>query len=180
DGVGPYPRAGAGWRPFVTLCAESPDGTARCGARNGIFPAREGRESRMYEQSNAEQRPARPISRRRFVQGLVAGGVLAGLDLWRRPAPARGAARAQEVLTGSEFALTIEHIPVNFTGYSATATAINGSIPGPVLRWREGDTVTIAVTNRLAEDTSIHWHGVRTPANMDGVPGLSFPGIAPK
>ncbi len=56
---------------------------------------------------------------------------------------------------------------------------INGSLPGPTLRWREGDNVTLRVRNRLAEDTSIHWHGIILPANMDGVPGLSFEGIAP-
>jgi CopA family copper-resistance protein len=67
---------------------------------------------------------------------------------------------------------------VNFTGRSTVATAINGSVPGPLLRWREGDIVTISVTNRLKVPTSIHWHGVRSPADMDGVPGLSFPGIA--
>ena len=49
--------------------------------------------------------------------------------------------------------------------------------PDPILRWREGDTVTIAVTNRLKGQTSIHWHGIRAPADMDGVPGLSFAGI---
>src|SRR6266481_5162319 len=69
-------------------------------------------------------------------------------------------------------------MPVNFTGRNRVATAINGSIPGPLLRWREGDTVTISVTNRLKVPTSIHWHGIRSPADMDGVPGLSFPGIA--
>lgn len=133
----------------------------------------------MYGQRNSEKRPARTISRRRFVQGLVAGSVIAGLDLWRWPAVVRGTARDQEVLTGTQFALTIEQIPVNFTGYNTTATAINGSVPGPLLRWREGDTVTLSVTNHLSEDTSIHWHGIRMPADMDGVPGLSFPGIAP-
>ncbi|HCK0436528.1 TPA: copper resistance system multicopper oxidase, partial [Pseudomonas aeruginosa] len=61
----------------------------------------------------------------------------------------------------------------------ATAMTINGSLPGPTLRWREGDNVTLRVRNRLAEDTSIHWHGIILPANMDGVPGLSFEGIAP-
>jgi len=59
------------------------------------------------------------------------------------------------------------------------ATAINGSIPAPTLRWREGDTVTIRVTNRLREATSIHWHGMILPFQMDGVPGISFAGIAP-
>ena len=52
-------------------------------------------------------------------------------------------------------------------------------MPAPILRWREGDTVTLTVTNRLSEPTSIHWHGIRPPHAMDGVPGLSFPGIAP-
>ncbi|GBR21184.1 copper resistance protein CopA [Komagataeibacter nataicola NRIC 0616] len=60
------------------------------------------------------------------------------------------------------------------------APCIGGSVPGPILRWRQGDTVCINVTNTLAdEDTSIHWHGLRLPATMDGVPGLSFAGIAP-
>ena len=59
------------------------------------------------------------------------------------------------------------------------ATTINGSLPGPTLRWREGDTVTIRVTNKLRESTSIHWHGIILPFQMDGVPGISFPGIAP-
>src|SRR5712671_4367513 len=134
----------------------------------------------MDGQRNLERRPAQTLSRRRFMQGLVAGGVLAGLDLWRWLAVARGAAaRAQDVLTGTQFTLVIDRIPVNVTGYSTQAVAINGSIPGPILRWRDGDTVTIRVTNKLEEPTSIHWHGIRAPADMDGVPGLSFPGIAP-
>lgn len=56
---------------------------------------------------------------------------------------------------------------------------MNGSVPAPTLHWREGDTVTLRVTNTLREDTSIHWHGILLPANMDGVPGLSFNGIRP-
>jgi CopA family copper-resistance protein len=68
---------------------------------------------------------------------------------------------------------------VNYTGHTAYATAVNGSVPGPTLRWHEGDTVTLAITNHLNVPTSIHWHGIRTPSEMDGVPGLSFPGIAP-
>ncbi|MDU2613492.1 MAG: multicopper oxidase domain-containing protein, partial [Pseudomonas aeruginosa] len=73
----------------------------------------------------------------------------------------------------------IGETPVNLSGSPATAMTINGSLPGPTLRWREGDNVTLRVRNRLAEDTSIHWHGIILPANMDGVPGLSFEGIAP-
>ena len=118
------------------------------------------------------------MSRRRFVQGLIAGGVIAGFDLWRWPAFATTSLSEPPVLTGSHFDLIVDQMPVNFTGRNRVATTINGSIPGPLLRWREGDTVTISVTNRLKVPTSIHWHGVRSPADMDGVPGLSFPGIA--
>ncbi len=119
------------------------------------------------------------ISRRRFVQGLIAGGVAAGLELWPARLIALGTAPAPAQLCGDSFNLVIERTAVNFTGCPAAATAVNGSVPGPTLRWREGDTVTIAVTNRLSVDSSIHWHGIRVPANMDGVPGLSFAGIAP-
>jgi CopA family copper-resistance protein len=125
-----------------------------------------------------ERSKGKSLSRRRFVQGLVAGGVIAGLDLWRWPALAMREISEQAVLTGNHFDLVVKETQVNFTGRSAVATAINGSIPGPLLRWREGDTVTISVTNLLKVPTSIHWHGVRSPADMDGVPGLSFPGIA--
>ena len=119
------------------------------------------------------------ITRRRFVQGLVAAGVVAGLDLRAWPALAHDSLRRQEVLHGNHFALALEEVAVNYTGRPRIATAVNGSVPGPRLHWREGDTVTIAVTNHLRAPTSIHWHGVRVPAAMDGVPGLSFPGIAP-
>src|SRR5690348_5368239 len=120
----------------------------------------------------------RSLSRRRFVQGLVAGGVIAGFDLWRWPAFATSRVGEPPPLTGSHFDLVIAETPVNFTGRNTVATAINGSIPGPLLKWREGDTVIVSVTNRLKVPTSIHWHGVRSPADMDGVPGLSFSGIA--
>ena len=83
------------------------------------------------------------------------------------------------VLTGNHFDLTIEPHHVDFTGRRTKALKINGSLPGPTLKWREGETVTVAVTNHLPVMTSIHWHGIRVPAAMDGVPGLSFAGIAP-
>ena len=127
--------------------------------------------------------PAMPhLPRRRFIQGLAAGGVLLGLSPWLRPAWARAdvaATGSAPVLTGTEFDLTIAETPVNFTGAPRMATTINGSIPAPTLRWRAGDTVTLRVTNRLAEDPSIHWHGILLPFEMDGVPGISFKGIAP-
>uniref|UniRef100_UPI003F742686 copper resistance system multicopper oxidase n=1 Tax=Thermohahella caldifontis TaxID=3142973 RepID=UPI003F742686 len=83
------------------------------------------------------------------------------------------------VLSGTEIDLVIAESPVNFTGTPRMATTINGSIPAPTLRLREGDTVTIRVTNHLSESTSIHWHGIILPYQMDGVPGISFPGIPP-
>ena len=118
-----------------------------------------------------------PIGRRRFVQGLAAGGALAALGGWRA-ALAQPARQAAE-LRGTEFHLEIGETPVNFTGATRVGTTVNGQIPAPLLRWREGDTVTLHVTNRLREQSSIHWHGILLPTDMDGVPGLSFPGIDP-
>ncbi|ANA35752.1 Copper resistance protein CopA [Ralstonia mannitolilytica] len=123
------------------------------------------------------------LPRRRFVQGLAAGGVIAGLGLGgiaaSHAAAGATALGASPVLQGTEFDLVIAETPVNFTGKPGMATTINGMLPGPTLRWRQGDTVTIRVTNRLAEPTSIHWHGIILPFQMDGVPGISFRGIAP-
>src|SRR5262249_41473076 len=82
-------------------------------------------------------------------------------------------------LTGTEFELQIEPVSLTIRERRATATGVNGQVPAPILRWRQGDTIALAVTNGLNEESSIHWHGVRTPSAMDGVPGLSFRGIAP-
>ncbi|UIN54687.1 copper resistance system multicopper oxidase [Pseudomonas kribbensis] len=118
-------------------------------------------------------------SRRTFVKGLAASGLLGGLGLWRTPVWALNSPGQVNELSGTDFELFIGETPVNFTGQPRTAMTINGSLPGPLLRWREGDTVTLRVRNRLKVDTSIHWHGILLPANMDGVPGLSFKGIEP-
>lgn len=118
-------------------------------------------------------------TRRSFVKGLAATGLLGGLGMWRMPVWAVTSRGQPNVLVGNEFDLSIADLPVNITGAARTAMVINGSLPGPTLRWREGDTVTLRVRNRLKQDTSIHWHGIILPANMDGVPGLSFNGIAP-
>ncbi|MFS8980816.1 copper resistance system multicopper oxidase [Cupriavidus necator] len=125
------------------------------------------------------------LPRRRFVQGLAGGGVMAGLaglggSAWAQSdAPRRAGYGTAPVLRGTDFDLVIAESAVNFTGKPGVATTINGMLPGPTLRWREGDTVTIRVTNRLREPTSIHWHGIILPFQMDGVPGISFAGIAP-
>jgi CopA family copper-resistance protein len=125
--------------------------------------------------------PATDLSRRRFVQGVALGGAAAGLGLlrpsnvWALTSPGH-----PTVLSGTDFALDIVEAPVNYTGKTRPAVTINGGIPGPILRWKEGSTVTLRVTNRLQHmPTSIHWHGIILPAGMDGVPGLSFDGIAP-
>ncbi len=117
------------------------------------------------------------LTRRRFVQALGAAGALFGSGA--RLQAASGTLPAPEVLRGTEFDLVIEESSVNLTGRTRSATTINGSFPAPTLVWREGDTVTLRVHNRLREDTSIHWHGIILPYEMDGVPGLSFAGIAP-
>ena len=113
-----------------------------------------------------------PSSRRRFVQGLALAGLAGGLGApraWAEP----------KVLSGPQIDLSIGPVPVNITGRARVATGVNGQTPAPILRLREGDEATIAVTNRLAEPTSIHWHGLRLPSDQDGVPGLSFRGIMP-
>jgi FtsP/CotA-like multicopper oxidase with cupredoxin domain len=122
-------------------------------------------------------------SRRRFVQGLAAGGAIAGFGLWPRATWALKSPGNANVLPGTDFDLVIGETPMNFTGRTRPAITVNGSIPGPILRWREGTTVNLRVTNALpvgsihGHETSIHWHGILLPANMDGVPGISFNGI---
>ena len=137
-------------------------------------------------------------SRRRFVQGLASGALVlaggrqlgwgaspsgTGLSSWgiaRNGAGPDGQARDPvATLSGTDFQLEVGATQVNFTGVPRYATVVNGQLPAPLLRWRQGDTVTIRVTNRLPAPTSIHWHGMILPANMDGVPGISFPGIHP-
>lgn len=131
--------------------------------------------------SGAEEKFA--LSRRQFVHGLAAGGALFGLGLWPKPVWALKSHGQKTVLAGTEFDLSIGETPLNFTGATRTGIAVNGSVPAPLLRWREGDTVNLRVSNKLPADsihghqTSIHWHGILLPANMDGVPGLSFDGI---
>lgn len=125
--------------------------------------------------------PVQDRTRRRFVQGL-AGGALAVIGArhmrWSAADPAIDE-HSGAVLSGTEFNLEIGALPVDYTGQPRLATAVNGRVPAPLLRWRQGDTITLRVSNRLAVPSSIHWHGVIVPADMDGVPGLSFDGIPP-
>lgn len=122
------------------------------------------------------------FTRRRFLQYTGAVGMLANL---RRIAPAYAwqdavAGVLQATRPGANtIDLLIDQTPFTIGERTGTAITMNGSVPGPLLRLREGETVTIRVTNRLAEDASIHWHGILLPPEMDGVPGVSFPGIKP-
>lgn len=129
---------------------------------------------------------ALPCTRRRFVEGLAAGGLVAAIGLPRISAAQSvfvqapvEKSRVVPELTGNMLDLVIGEQRVNFTGRLRTAITVNGSLPAPILRFREGDKLTLRVRNTLDEDTSIHWHGFILPANMDGVPGLSFHGIHP-
>jgi len=118
------------------------------------------------------------LSRRYFVQGLALGGTAAALGMGRASSAQAPRPRVAE-LSGTQFDLDIGMLPVNITGAQRVATVVNGSLPAPLLRWRQGDTITLRVRNSLATTSSIHWHGIVLPADMDGVPGLSFMGIAP-
>jgi CopA family copper-resistance protein len=118
-------------------------------------------------------------TRRTFLHRVAASGMAGGSALWRPSVLANERMAEPATLSGTEFDLSISEVPVNITGQSRNATLINGGLPGPTLRWREGDVVTLRVRNELAVPTSIHWHGILVPSTMDGVPGLSFHGIAP-
>lgn len=124
-------------------------------------------------------------SRRRFVQGLAIAGAASTFGAWPRAVWALRSPGQTEVLAGTDFDLSVSETLVNYTGKARPAVTINGSLPGPLLRWKEGTTVTLRVRNDLpagsihGPDTSVHWHGILLPANMDGVPGMSFDGIRP-
>src|SRR5690606_6204883 len=113
------------------------------------------------------------MDRRSFVLGTASLSVLPRKGLASPPSLiSHNAYYVNSTRAGSDFDLSIGALPVNYTGRPANAVAINGGVPGPLLRWRQGDTVTLRVANRLGVDTSIHWHGILLPSNMDGVPGL--------
>lgn len=110
------------------------------------------------------------------------GGALAGTGLGSSAVLAAAMKQqGQQILSGTDFNLTIGQQAVNFTGAPRIGTTVNGSLPAPILRWREGDIVTLRVTNLLRETSSIHWHGIILPSAMDGVPGIAngFNGIKP-
>jgi len=126
------------------------------------------------------------ISRRVLLKRAAAFGLLAAVEplipacAWTGDVTkASASVGLQTTLSGHVIDLTIEETPFTVNGRIATAMTVNGTIPGPVVRLREGQDVTLRVTNRLTEITSIHWHGLLLPPDMDGVPGVSFGGIKP-
>ncbi|MFN0025359.1 MAG: copper resistance system multicopper oxidase [Parvularculaceae bacterium] len=122
------------------------------------------------------------VTRRKILTTAAGGGVIAAasalLPAWARSASAGN--RGIFELAGSAFDLAVGHSAVEIGGRAGHAIAVNGTLPGPLLRFREGERITIRVKNMLDEATSIHWHGLLVPFQMDGVPGVSFPGIAPR
>jgi len=131
--------------------------------------------------------PNTTLDRRRLLDSALAlgGGAAASLLLpgWARAQPMHHMSPADSghgVLSGDEISLDIAHTPFALGGRTGNAITINGTLPAPLIRLREGQDVRIAITNHLGEDSSIHWHGVLVPFQMDGVPGISFPGIRPQ
>jgi CopA family copper-resistance protein len=133
----------------------------------------------------SDLRLSSPVSRRRFLGTAAVVGAGSALPSALRASPA-----AVQFDSGlgplppapnnlREYDLVIAETVVRLDGRNAKAVTINGTVPGPVLRFREGEQAVIRVRNTLSEDTSIHWHGIILPPEMDGVPGLSFAGIRP-
>jgi len=120
------------------------------------------------------------LSRRHFVLGASSVLALTALPFpkqaWANSLPLTNGAT---VLSGNHFDLQIGYQKVNFTGTERIATTVNGGLPGPTLRWKEGERVTLRVTNNLKHESSIHWHGIVLPSTMDGSPGFDFAGIKP-
>ena len=125
------------------------------------------------------------LSRRSFVRAAGAATGLAAMPAWAQGhsihrmkggAPIRA---GFDTVSGDVIDLAVGHGPRVVQGRKSHGVAVNGSVPGPLIRLREGQNVRLNVTNNLGEDTSIHWHGLLVPFHMDGVPGISFPGIHP-
>ncbi|MFC7497738.1 copper resistance system multicopper oxidase [Enterovirga sp. GCM10030262] len=123
------------------------------------------------------------MNRRALLRGAALGGVGLGLHglypAWARSGTP-GLAPRLPTLSGEDIRLKVAHSPFTVGGRTGHAITLNGVLPAPLIRLREGQNVRIHVENTLDEDTSIHWHGFILPFHMDGVPGISFPGILPK
>ena len=123
---------------------------------------------------------SRNIDRRQVLRGaaLVGGGMAlsAYMPAWAQPVSG-GIVKPLPTVSGTDIALTIDSFKLPVDGKSTPAIGVNGTVPAPLIRLKEGQKVRLSVTNNLDEDSSIHWHGLLVPFPMDGVPGISFPGI---
>ena len=125
------------------------------------------------------------LTRRRLLAGAGAASAFAALPAWAQGHgvhPMRGGTPIRvgfDEVSGAVIDLSVGHGPRMVQGRKGHGIAVNGSVPGPLVRLKEGEDIRLNVTNHLSEDTSIHWHGLLLPFHMDGVPGISFPGIKP-
>ena len=118
-------------------------------------------------------------TRRAMLKGAVGLGGLAAIPAWARAMPHGPIRQGFDEVSGRVIDLAVGQGAIEVAGRSGHAFAVNGSVPGPLVRLKEGEAVTLRVANHLAQDTSIHWHGLLLPFQFDGVPGVSFPGIKP-
>ena len=126
------------------------------------------------------------MDRRDFLYGAAGLGAASLLPGWARAQDGHHGGHGQPssaispgTLSGEDIALSIGNSPFAVGGRTGHAITVNGTLPAPLIRLREGQNVRLAVTNHLDVDSSIHWHGLLLPFQMDGVPGISFPGIRP-
>lgn len=123
------------------------------------------------------------LDRRSFLRGAgFAGGtaaLAAWLPAWAQPV-SEGLTVPIPTVSGTDITLKIARQTMTIDGRRSAAIGINGTVPAPLIRLREGQTVRLNVINDLDEDSSIHWHGLLVPPQHDGVPGVSFPGIKPR
>jgi FtsP/CotA-like multicopper oxidase with cupredoxin domain len=123
---------------------------------------------------------SRIIDRRQMLRGAaLAGGGLAlsaYIPAWAQT-NSPGLTRSLPTVTGNDITLRIARQTMMIDGRVSKAIGINGTVPAPLIRLREGQNVRLNVINDLDEDSSIHWHGLLVPPQYDGVPGISFPGI---
>jgi len=120
------------------------------------------------------------FSRRTLLRTGATGAGVLGLQALLPAWAQTGTAGIAPALNGPDISLSVGHTPFTVSGRTGHAVTVNGTLPAPLIRLREGQNVRLAVHNTLDEDTSIHWHGLLLPCQMDGVPGISFPGIRPR
>lgn len=118
------------------------------------------------------------LSRRHVLKGAGIGAGALALQPWL-PAWAQPVSPGLSMLTGEDIRLRVTRDTLMIDGKPARAVSINGTVPAPLLRLKQGQKLRLTVENELDEDTSLHWHGLLVPFQMDGVPGVSFSGIKP-